>query len=374
MKKRLGFIFIFGFCLIFIISCKSTDKLIENKQYDDVITIEVDKISSGKVDEKSVKLLAQAFHSANQMDHEHILQLKASGQPDIWLEIYNKYCLMNKRQNIVNQLPDAVKNQIGFVKFDFDHLMVESNLNAQRYLVAKAHELQKSGNKTDAAIAYELLVKLKTLNPNFPNIDAMLRQAMLTGMTNVLLTFEDKSGLNLPENVVSQLMNFIQTDFGNSKIHYALMDEQDVQFENTFLIQVNHVTVSPERSEKSTFTEQTNLNAVETHQRTNSGSLETPGLIVNEIVMTKSCEISGKIDFINNTSHEVEFSIPIRATSNFKYEYATLSGDLNAASGRSLSLSKNKPILYPTKEMMILDGAKQFNILVKQLIINDINN
>jgi hypothetical protein len=346
-----------AFVFLTLISCQSTDKLIQNKQYDEALEQLVEKSMTKKPGETTIQSLSKAYHSANQMDHERIQSLKTGGQPEAVVEIYEKYTSIDARQSRMKQLPEDVQNQINFVPLDLKTQLTESGIKAQRYLYAKSAGLQKTGNKSDAKDAYSLLIKLKTINPAYPEINTLLRQALFNSSSNVLLKFENNTAIMLSQNTVSRIMNFSAEEIPLTSVKISLTKEENTVYDYTFLVRLIAVQVSPERTESRTFTEKKDI----------QGKIIQEA-IVNEFNMSKSCEMKVVVDVFGSDPKSVILSTPVNATSNFNYSYATAKGDLSAISERTNELLRNRTIPFPANELLVLDASRQLNLLLKQVI------
>ena len=133
-----------------LVSCNTTKKLYEAQEYDQVIQRVAPDICDGDMNAKRINYVAASYHKANQADHERIQSLKASGQPDVWPEIYQRYCSMKGRNEALSCFPNNVKKGINYVKLDLDEDMTVARNHAEAFLVAKANQLLETGTKADA--------------------------------------------------------------------------------------------------------------------------------------------------------------------------------------------------------------------------------
>ena len=114
--------------VVLMASCNTTKKLYEAQEYDQVIQRLAPDAVQGRVSDKEMNMLAASYHQANQADHERIQALKASGQPDVWPEIYQRYCSMKGRNDALAKLPNKVKRGMNYTKLDLDvDMMVARN-------------------------------------------------------------------------------------------------------------------------------------------------------------------------------------------------------------------------------------------------------
>ena len=146
-------------------ACNTTKKLYEAQEYDQVIQRVAPDICDGDMNAKHINYVAASYHKANQADHERIQALKATGQPDVWPEIYQRYCSMKGRNDALACFPTQVKNGMNYVKLDLDDDMTVARNHAEAFLVAKANQLLDSGSKEDAVEAEKYVEQLWRTNP-----------------------------------------------------------------------------------------------------------------------------------------------------------------------------------------------------------------
>jgi hypothetical protein len=194
--------------VLFMVACASPSRLVKNQEYDKAVEKLSKSLRTGNAKDKHVKLLSQAYHTANQRDHDRIMLLRQSGQPDIWSDIYFRYMAMNHRQDLIKGLPDKVKQGISFRPIDYGADIAESRNKASAYLYAKSEQLLKSNDRADARKAYDLLVELSQINRNYRDTEMLMRQALLQGTNQVLLAFDNQTRMPLPEGFTDKLMAF----------------------------------------------------------------------------------------------------------------------------------------------------------------------
>ena len=131
-------------------ACNTTKKLYEAQEYDQVIQRVAPEVCNGDMNAKDINYVAASYHKANQADHERIQALKATGQPDVWPEIYQRYCSMKGRNDALKCFPTKVKKGMNYVKLDLDEDMMVARNHAESFLVAKANQLLNTGSKADA--------------------------------------------------------------------------------------------------------------------------------------------------------------------------------------------------------------------------------
>ena len=75
------------------------------------------KAQKDKLNEKKLAVFSASYHQANEEDYRRIIELKQSGQADIWIEIYFRTKNIDDRQKQVENLSEEIKKQINFNSF-----------------------------------------------------------------------------------------------------------------------------------------------------------------------------------------------------------------------------------------------------------------
>ena len=337
-------------------SCNTNEKLYYAKEYDKVIQRLAPEICKGNKNPKRINLVAASYNNANRFDYERIQGLKASGQPDVWPEIYQRYCSMKGRSEALDCYPSSVKNEIlrnriHYVPLNFDDDMMVARNKAESFLVAKANQLLNSGSKADAVEAEKYVEQLWRTNPENSKLLDLRKKCAL--FTNDYVNF-GYVGCN-SHSIHSHSFRKVVFDFDEGELPSQISNVGIVNdprpWENrkaVVCVIEDNVTISPIRLDEVTFKETKGSQTVE----------------VTDHTQTKSIKISGYIQYRTKNSGEVLGSVPFEVTSTFKNDYTTIKGDREACSAETLSRLDSHPVPVPTDESMLLDAAKKLNDLI----------
>lgn len=287
-------------------SCGTTQKLYEAGEYDRIILSESPKICSGHIRPRDVEYVGLSYHEANQADHNRILELKASGKPDIWPEVYERYRSMKGRSEALSCFPRAIKNRIRYTELDLDDELTSSKNKAEAYLAAKIGQVL-SGDHPDLDETDRLIRNLERINPSNSSVG----------------DFKLKS-LAKRYGDLSKLMH----------------------------IEIFQRTVSPNRDETVAFKE------------TRNGLTAT----VTDHQLSKSATIKGKVNFIDPKSKHMLLSMPYEVSSNFSHRYTTVDGPSEACSEQTLERLQQRPVPFPTDESLVEDARRQLIELIQTKI------
>lgn len=342
--------------LAFFTSCHTTQKLYEAKEYDQVILTTGPRALSGRASIEEMELLAASYHQANQADHERILALKASGQPDVWPEIYERYTSMKGRQEILTRLPKEERKHLNITALDIDDELINAHNKAESYLVAKTGQLLASETPTDIDEAKKLIRQLMRVSPDSAPIGEFQLKAMMQQAGELHTEFEYNDRRRpLPHGFEEAVLTFDEEELAkfplglSNTVHPALMK-----------VEVTDFSVSANRDDAVSFKE------------TKGSSSAT----VTDHALSKTATVKATVTFFYKDPDPVtdsEWNIlqfpNYEASSKFSYNYSTVEGDRNACSEQTLQRLKQQPIPFPTDESLLLDAAREMNDLIAKTIM-----
>ena len=328
-------------------SCNTTKKLYEAQEYDQVIQRVAPDICDGDMNARRINMVAASYHKANQADHERIQALKATGQPDVWPEIYQRYCSMKGRNDALSCFPTKVKNGMNYVKLDLDEDMTVARNHAEAFLVAKANQLLDTGTAADALEADNYIEQLQRTNRDNSNLPQLKKKSLLRQAERVFVAIDNDDERPLGRNFANAVLGF---DAGEvpanvmSAIRNTRMRDKDAEV----MVVISDVQVTPDRLDEVTFKE------------TNGGKT----VEVTDHTQNKTVTVTGAIKYYDAYGYRAISSVPFEVKSTFKNDYTTIKGDRDACSAETLNRLNSKPVPVPTDESMLIDAAKKLNDLV----------
>lgn len=334
-------------CLTIFISYNTVAQDINTSNLDKNIDKLIPKAKKNKLNEKQLIQLSQSYHQANEYNHKRIMELKSSGQPDIWIEIHHKINDINDRQNKIKALPDNVKTAINFKELSLDNEINNAREKAELYICAKVNSLFKDISKENINKANDLINQLYKINPQSKNIEDLILKSVILSSNNIIFRILTPTEMNLPQDLSKLIL-----DFDTNNIHdipFDVVQDKNTEYDLMIRIMIDSKTISPERIECVTF-EETNDNIK---------------AIVTDKTMIKSATLKGKIQFIDVENDEILINTPYNITSTFRYQYAEVSGDKSACSEYTLHLLNNEVIDFPSDESLLKDASRELNQLLK---------
>ncbi len=373
MKK----IIIFTTIAMLIISCASSLKQLQRGNYDEAIKTAVKKLRVDPTVQEQIEVLDKAYLLVNQQDHDRIKFLKEEGSPYNWNEIFARYSKLKSRQALVSTvLPLQLGAQIiDYEYIDYDSEIILAKRKAADYFWNHANELMKKDDKESYRQAHYEFQKAKEYAGNISNINQLIKEAHWKGISRVFVSFENKTHLNLPAQFKKDLMDFGITDFNSKWIEFHTINTgNDIYYDYFTIINLKRIEVSPEQVQQKDRMESKEIedgweyvlddngNVVKDSEGNDIKILKkrTLSCTLIETHQFKAAKLEGDIELLQNKPRKVIKQIPIGAESVFEHVSARSIGDVNALSGESKELLKNKSVPFPRDLDLILDGSETF--------------
>ena len=340
---------LFVLCLMLSLSCNVSAQTdcVSTVEYDKVIDKLMPKAKKNKLSEKQLLSFTNSYHAANQNDHQRIMELKRSGQPDIWIEIYHRINSINNRQNKIKTLPDNVKTAMNFKLLDLDAEIENSKEKAELYICAKSNLLLKNINEDNLKEVESIVNQLSKINPQSANLDDLRLKLVILPSKYILFRIATPTELHLPENFAQLALLFDEnTIFG---IPFDIVPDENKKYDLMIRVMIEEKNVSPERVTTATFEE------------TNGDKMA----IVTDKTQTKSARIIGQIEFVDVNNERIKLSTPFDIASTFVHHYAEIDGDRAACSEHTIELLKMQQIDFPSDDALFKDVARKLNQVIK---------
>lgn len=329
-----------------IIAQTSSDD-VSIRELDKTIDKLIPKAKKNKLNEKQIALLAESYHKANQSDHQRIMELKQSGQPDIWIEIYYRINNINSRQNKIKTLPDNVKTSINFKLLNLDNEIKSCKEKAELYICAKSNVLLNDVNEENLKEVETLVSHLCRINPQSHNIDDLRLKLVVMPSKQILLRIATPTELHLPDNFAQLALDFDCRTIFN--VPFDIVPDDNKEYDLMIRVMIEKKMVSPERVSTAAFEERKD------------------GKIANvaDKTMTKIASVLGQIEFIDVENEKILLSTPFDIGTTFMHHYAEVDGDIEACSEQTKELMKYQRIDFPSDDALFKDVARKLNSVLK---------
>ncbi|WP_319799836.1 MULTISPECIES: hypothetical protein [Flavobacterium] len=388
MMKKITLLFSF---LVFITSCalKHTQELVHSGDYDNAITIAVSSLESNK-DKKSkqdyVYLLEEAFAKAKERDLNTLNLLEKENNPAQIEHIYQLYVGLNNRQEKIKPLlPLQLLKENRTAVFAFENYndkLVTAKNALSNYLYANAKALLKSTNKIDFRKAFDDFTYLNQINPNFKDVNELLKEAKFKGSDFVLVSTKNETNMIIPVRLQNDLLDFNTYGLNDKWTVYHNTEQDGIRYDFGVRIRFREVVISPEQIKEKEFIKERRIKDGQKKLIDANGKevLDEKGKVVfvdnwkdvtvkvNEFRQFKSCIITAKVDFSNWTTNQLLQSFPLSSEFIFENVYANYKGDRRAADDSYFPNFNKKTIPFPSNEQMIYDAGEDLKNKLKGIL------
>lgn len=386
MKK----ITILFFTFLFI-SCgvKQTQSLLSNGDYDGAINRALDGLrtnKNSKGNQEYVYLLEEAFAKAKERDLNNLKLLIKENNPSNLERIYNLYTQLHSRQERVKAiLPLKLINENRNAYFPFDDYsdsIIASKNDLSAYLYANAKKLMTSRNKLDARDAFDDLAYLDQLNPNYKDVRSLMDEAKFKGTDFVFVSTKNDTQMIIPARLQEDLLDFSTFGINDKWTVYHNKKQKDIYYDYGLVVTFRTIVVSPEQVREKQFVKEkqvkdgtkvlldANGNPVKDQNGNNVmvDNMKTVTASIYEFTQNKACQVTAKVEFLDNRSSQLIDTYPLSSEFVFNYVYATFNGDKRACEQDYFQFFDRRAVPFPTNEQMVYDSGEDLKAKLKAII------
>lgn len=382
------------FLVLVVAACgvKQTQSMLSNGDYDGAIYSAIDALKSNKNakgKQDYVYLLEEAFAKAKQRDLETLNLLAKEKNPANYEKIYNLYTQLNSRQERIKpllplQLLKENRNAI-FPMEDYSDDLVNSKTNLSGFLYANAKKLMTSKNKMDFRQAFDDLIYLEKLNPNYKDVRALMDDAQFKGTDFVHVYTKNETNMVIPVKLQDDLLDFSTYGINDKWTVYHNNKQKNVSYDFAMLVNFRQIAISPEQIKEKQFVKERQIkdgvkNLIDANGNIVKDSLGKPIKVDNmktitvsvyEFTQFKSCKVTAKVDYINLKTNQLLDAYPVTSEYIFSYIYANYNGDKRAVEDTYYQYFDRRAVAFPTNEQMVYDTGEDLKLKLKNIITNN---
>lgn len=388
--KNFAFILLVFFSVL-LNSCSFSKYYYNSGDNDTAIGVAVARLKSNPKNWREALVLERAYKEAFDKDISRINYLKKEGNPDCWMEVYEHYAAINKRQNLVRPLlPIFIKKEYRNAEIkmiDVDAEMIESKRKAAEYLYAHALQLMDRNTKIDYRKAYDEFNQLKSYMSNYKDADNKQQIAYNKGQNHVLIAYKNNSNLLMPRDFEKAILEINAAQYNTQWVKYDIASSTDKKEEDyRIVINLQDINISPEQVREREYVEEKNVEDGWTYAIDSKGNVKKDSLgndikikkysnvkcVIRETVQNKQGAITGAIEYYKvgfNTStkansYQLLQAMPYNENLVFTNIFATAQGDQRALTEDSRRKIGGRPLPFPSNIQMVMDAS---NILKGRL-------
>jgi hypothetical protein len=389
--KKITLIITF-FTLITSCGVKQTQNNLASGNYDAAIDIAVSNLRSNK-DKKGkqdyIYLLEEAFAKVKERDLNTVSFLSKENNPNNLEKIYNSYLALHDRQEKIKpllplKLIKEGRNAI-FPFDDYNDQIIKSKNALSNYLYTNAKALMLTKNKMNYRRVYDDLIYLDKINHNYKDVADIMEEAQLKGTDYVIVYTKNETNMIIPEQLQNDLLDFKSYKLNDKWTVYHTVKQKDTHYDYGMLINFRTILISPEQIKEREFTKERQVVDGQRKQVDANGrialdkqgkpimvdNLINAAVKINEVRQFKSCQISAKVDYVDNKTKQSLGSFPITSEFIFENIFASYKGDPRAADDNYSPNFYNKSVPFPSSEQMVYDTGEDLKEKISTVINNN---
>lgn len=380
--------------LIFLASCgvKQTTNLLTSGEYDSAIDNSVNSLRGNK-DKKGkqdyIYLLEEAFAKAKDRDLRSINLMIKDANPQKLEKIYETYILLSNRQEQIRPLlPLRLMKENRNAKFEFDDYsdQIVSSKNAlAKYLYENAKALLYTKDKMTIRRAYDDLVYLDQLSPNFKDTKKLTEEALAKGTDYVTVTMKNDTKMVIPQDLQRDLLDFSTYGLNDKWTVYHSNKLKSTTYDYGITVNFRDILISPEQIKEKQFIKEKQIkdgvkNLVDARGNVVKDSLgnvikvdkfKTIKVDIYEFRQFKSAQVTAKVDYVDLKTNQLVATFPISSEFIFENIYATYRGDKRAVDENYYTTFGRKAVPFPSNEQMVFDTGEDLKLKLKNIIIKN---
>jgi hypothetical protein len=382
------------FILWVIASCgvKQTRQLLTSGNYENAIQNAVEglrnrKEAKGKQD--YIYLLEEAFVKAKERDLQNInLWFKDTNAGNIE-KIYNTFVNLNKRQEMIKPLLPLLLIKEGrnaiFPFNDYSDQIISSKNALAKYLYDNSKVLLTTKDKMNFRIAYDDLVYLNKLSPNFKDINTLMEEALLKGTDYVNVTTKNETNMVIPIRLQNDLLDFSTFGLNDKWTVYHSNKIKGITYDYGMIVNFRQINISPEQVKEREFQKERQikdgtkplLDANGVPVKDDKGNpirvdnFKTVKATVYEFRQFKTAQIAAKVDYIDFSSNQLIETFPLASEFIFEHIHARFNGDRNACDESYISFFDRRAVPFPSNEQMVYDSGEDLKAKLKDVIFRN---
>lgn len=370
-------------------SCSSVKQHYNNGRYDLAIKEASSKLHrKGKLKTKHALAFEKAFNIEKSILIDKVEDLKLSGDPNCWVEIYELYDKMDIYQKQIKPyLPVYIEKEMRNADIQLINITTQkadAKLKATEYLYARGNELLEKNNKLAARDAFFHFEQAKSYYSSFRDIDNKLDEAYSNGQNHIELKLLYQANAIVPQDFVTNIKAFQPQELNTqwTKFHW---DNTDVTEDYSINIRILNVDIGPEQIRETEYQDikeivdgsnyvlDANGNVVKDSL---GNDVTTPNIVNIRAIIQKSAQHKeGVLNYmveLTDQKGKIIKQIPMGEQLIFHNEFARFTGDERALTKESKTLIGGAPAPFPTDVQMVMNASENVKINTINAIRNHI--
>jgi hypothetical protein len=377
--------------LLVISSCakRETRNMLTSGDYDGAIInavngLQGNKNAKGKQD--YVYMLEEAYAKADERDLRNIETWFKDANPRNLEQIYDTYINLNKRQEMIRPLlPLKLLKEGRDAKFpfsDYSDQIVSSKNALAKHLYDNSKALLATKDKMSFRRAYDDLVYLNQLSPNFKDVPQLIETAKFKGTDYVNVYTKNETNMVIPARLQNDLLDFSTYGLNDKWTVYHSNKVKGIDYDYGMIVNFRQINISPEQVKEKEFQKEKQIkvglkNLLDANGNIVKDSLGNPIKVDNlktvrisiyEFSQFKACQVTAKVDYIDFKSNQLIDTFPLASEFTFNHIYSRYKGDKRACEQDYYPNFDRRAVPFPSNEQMVYDTGEDLKGKLKTII------
>lgn len=365
--------------------CGSSKRQLQTGNYPAAVDKAVRELRRNPNNRQEAENLQRAYVIANEQDNERIRMLKLESRVSSYDEIYLTYKRMHDRQALVRTVtPLTVGNRtVDFLYVDYLAEMVAAKRRAADFYYANGIGLMKNKTRESYRQAFYQFVRVKEYVDEYPDIDQLINEAKYLGISRALVSVENKSVINFPQEFINDLLALDLPRLNSEWVEYHTVHLDDnIQYDYLVNVNVKVVAVTPDQTIQRDSLVKKEVEDGFNYLLDKNGNVmrdtlgndikvakyKTLQCALIESIQMKTCVIEGDVEVIQLNPNRIVKRDPIGAESSFRHVSARAIGDLGALSPAQLESTKVQAVPFPPDIEMVLRCSESLKMAIRGIM------
>ena len=383
--------------LLFLTACgvKSTRKMVASGDYDSAIEKAVNGLQSNKNakgKQEYVYLLEEAFAKAKERDLRDIAGwgwFKEPNNANNLEAIFNTFKLLHARQELIRPLLPLKlleeNRDANFPMEDYSEQITNSKNALSKYLYLNAVAALISNDKIRCRHAYDDLVYLNSINPNYKDVPKLINDAQRKGTDFVSVSTQNQTNVIIPKRLQDDLLDFSTFGLNDKWTVFHSTKQPGLTYDYGVRIDFRDIQITPERINEKEFIKEKVIKdgvkkLLDARGREVKDSLgktiyvdnmKTIRIEIREFSQQKSVQVTAKVDYVNLKTNQLLQTFPIASEFVFRNVFASYKGDKRACENDYLSNFDRREVPFPSNEQMVYDCGEDLKSKLKEIIVRN---
>jgi len=265
---------------------------------------------------------------------------------------------------------------------DYSDQIINSKNALAKHLYDNSKALLATKDKMSFRRAYDDLIYLNTLSPNFKDVNALINEAQIKGTDYVSVFTKNETNMVIPVRLQNDLLDFSTFGLNDKWTVYHSNKVKGITYDYGLIVNFRQINISPEQVKEKEFYKEKQvkdgtkplLDANNNPVKDQAGNpirvdnFKNIRVNIYEYKQFKTVQLTAKVDYINFKNNQLVDSFPVSSAFNFENIYATFNGDKTACETDYFQYFDKRSVPFPSNEQMIFDCGEDLKNKLKDII------